>query len=88
MLHKIFSAGTTCRRGNYVFTRWMNSREDSMSLWADDKYRSQLLSYIGRIYEQKKDIHRVIGPLRVECNASPELDQLFEIIKQFEKQPG
>ncbi|CAF3307233.1 unnamed protein product [Rotaria socialis] len=74
--------------GNRVFTRWMNSRDDNLSLWANDQYRSQLLSYIGKIYGQERNIRYTLAPLRVQSNKSYELDQLFDVIQHFEKQPG
>ncbi|CAF2191289.1 unnamed protein product [Rotaria magnacalcarata] len=74
--------------GTRVFTRWMNSRDDNLSLWASDQYRNQLLAYIGKIYGQERNIQYTLAPLRVESNESPELDQLFNVIKHFETQPG
>ncbi|CAM4979427.1 unnamed protein product [Rotaria socialis] len=66
----------------------MNSRDDNLSLWANDQYRSQLLSYIGKIYGQERNIRYTLAPLRVQSNKSYELDQLFDVIQHFEKQPG
>ncbi|CAF4402753.1 unnamed protein product [Rotaria magnacalcarata] len=66
----------------------MNSRDDNLSLWASDQYRNQLLAYIGKIYGQERNIQYTLAPLRVESNESPELDQLFNVIKHFETQPG
>lgn len=66
----------------------MDSRDDHFSLWSNERYRSSLLSYIGKIYGQKNKIRYVLEPLRVEFNNSPELDQLNAVIQQFEKQPG
>ena len=74
--------------GNHVFIRWMDSRENHLSLWANEKHRNFLLSYIGKMYGQQRNIHEAIAPLRLGYNTSDELDQLRMVIKQFEKQHG
>ena len=52
--------------GNRMFSRWMNSREENKSLWADKAFCNPLISYIGSIYGQKGHIYRILEPLR--CN--------------------
>ncbi len=66
----------------------MNSRHGELSLWSNENYCKHLLSYIGKIYGQKHNIRRLLGPLRIEFNNSDELDQLYAVIKKFEGQPG
>lgn len=73
--------------GNRVFTRWMNLREIGKSLWSDKDYRCSLLSYIAKIYGVD-NIRKVLDPLRIEYNRFGELDQLYEVINELEKQPG
>jgi hypothetical protein len=85
----IYFIERSVKMGNRAFTNWMNSRYPESSLWSNEKYRRPLLSYIGKIYGQRCDIHdQVLGPLRIERNNSDELDQLYAVIKQLEKQPG
>ena len=74
--------------GTYVFTRWMNSREGHHSIWLNENYRRPLLSYIGNIYGQRSNLRPVLNPLRIEFNKSDELDQLYRVIQELEKQPG
>ena len=67
----------------------MSAQDDDHSLWKSSYYRDHLLSYIGGIYGiRKDDIRKVINPLQIVSNGSDELDQLYEVIKQFEKQRG
>jgi hypothetical protein len=66
----------------------MDSRDEDFSLWSHERYRNSLLSYIGKIYGQKHVMRRVLEPLRIEFNSTGELDQLYAVIKQLEKQPG
>ncbi len=74
--------------GTRTFARWMNSRDPRFSLWSNEEYSRPLLSYISKIYGQKENRYRVLDPLRIPFNRSDELDQLYTIIKQLEKQPG
>ena len=87
-IDKIYFTERTVMMGNNTFTRWMNSRDPEFSLWSNKEYCKPLLSYIGKIYGQKDKIRRVLDPLRIEYNTSEELDQLYAIIKELEKQPG
>lgn len=64
----------------------MNSRDRDFSLWQNDYYYRQLLSYINKIYGKKHQ--HVFASLRIQSNGSDELDQLYEVIKEIEKQPG
>ena len=68
---------------------WMNSTQRSRSLWARKEYRITLLNYIGSVYGQEKahiiDIHNT---LNLESDPTPDLDQLHQVIKVFEQQPG
>jgi hypothetical protein len=66
----------------------MTSRDRDFSLWSNKNYCSPLLSYIGKIYGQKNNIRQLLAPLEIEYNDSDELDQLYEVIKVLEKQPG
>ncbi len=77
--------------GTRTFARWMNSRDPEFSLWSNEEYSRPLLSYISKIYGQMENRHRVLDPLRIAFNRSDELDELdrlYTIIKQLEKQPG
>lgn len=71
-----------------AFTEWMDSRDVEFSLWSQEKYCHSLCAYIGKIYGQKQKIRRALAPLGIQFNNSPELDQLYMVIKQLEKQPG
>jgi hypothetical protein len=66
----------------------MDSSERDFSLWGNARYRNSLLSYIGRVYGQKDCTRQVLAPLRLGFNNSGELDQLYMVIRQLEKQDG
>ncbi|CAF3640011.1 unnamed protein product [Rotaria sp. Silwood1] len=66
--YKSFFAGCSLGSENFEFARWMDSRDDSYSLWSTEKHRYQLLSYIGKIYGQKHNIRHVLAPLRIGFN--------------------
>ncbi|CAF4974360.1 unnamed protein product, partial [Rotaria sp. Silwood1] len=74
--YKSFFAGCSLGSENFEFARWMDSRDDSYSLWSTEKHRYQLLSYIGKIYGQKHNIRHVLAPLRIGFNKLGAQDSL------------
>ncbi|CAF5113636.1 unnamed protein product, partial [Rotaria sp. Silwood1] len=76
--YKSFFAGCSLGSENVEFARWMDSQDDRYSLWTTEKHRNQLLSYIGKIYGQKHNIHHVLAPLRIGFNKSGAQNSLRE----------
>ncbi|CAF0983823.1 unnamed protein product [Adineta steineri] len=75
---------------DYVFTRWMGSWENRLSLWSNRLYCDALLGYIGKIYGQQANIHHHFDRLWNESlyNTNDELDVLNILIERLSKIPG
>lgn len=75
---------------DYVFTRWMGSWEQRLSLWSNSAYSDSLLAYIGKIYGQQANIYHYFNKLWNESlyNSYDELDLLHILIERLSRIPG
>jgi hypothetical protein len=75
---------------DFVFTRWMGSWEQRLSLWSNRLYSDALLAYIGKIYGQQANIYHYFNKLWTESlyNFNDELDLLNILIERLSKIPG
>jgi hypothetical protein len=51
------------------------------SLWTNEDYRKALLTYIGRIFEQRIHMYRLFAQLQKEAAKYDELDLLNQLIE-------
>ena len=75
---------------DFVFTRWMGSWENRLSLWSNRTYSDALLAYIGKIYGQQANIYHYFNKLWNDSlyNSNDELDLLNILIERLSKIPG
>lgn len=75
---------------DYVFTRWMGSWEQRLSLWSNTLYSDSLLAYIGKIYGQQANVYHYFSKLWNDSlyNSNDELDLLHILIDKLSKIPG
>lgn len=71
---------------NYV--KWMCSRSTEHSLWQNEMYRTPLLKYIARIYQQETYIDKYFTEFNDKFPQFDELDLLNELIMKMKERHG
>jgi hypothetical protein len=75
------STGSVNHQKKDEFASWMCSSSIEQSLWASEEYKKPLLTYIGRIYEQRVHMYRLFMQLTSAAKSFDDLDLLNQLVE-------